>query len=284
MTILFSVVIPTFNRPTDLARCLDCLMHYSDENEQKSLGFQIEFIVTDDGCDSNVHPMLMNDYPWCRYCKGPGRGPAANRNYGASHALGEWIVFTDDDCLPQPGWLEAFATYVQDADVLEGRTSAYGRRNRVDEEVPTNEHGGSLIACNFAIRSQIFNVLGGFNEGFPAPAMEDNELNVRINRLSLQRKFIQTALVLHPWRRRKGISYQKSHAESVAYFVKLYPHYSGSFVLSSQARKLVKALLSSILFSLKTGIYSGIFRQLWLDCYGNYYAWRAVQKVLNNTL
>jgi glycosyltransferase involved in cell wall biosynthesis len=44
-----------------------------------------------------------------RLLHSPGRGSYAARNHGASVARGEWLAFTDADCLPDAGWLGAFA-------------------------------------------------------------------------------------------------------------------------------------------------------------------------------
>lgn len=282
LIMFFSVVIPTCNRIADLRCCLDCLKYYSQEQKQRELGYKVEIIVSDDGIDPNINEMLTLYFPWCRYVPGPRRGPAANRNHGASVARGGWLLFTDDDCLPQPGWIEAFARCVNQAVVLEGRTLPCGQRNRVDQDSPVNESGGALLSCNFAIRSDFFRELGGFNEAFPGPAMEDNELNVRIRKMSLKNEFVYEAIVLHPWRRRKGIDYQITHAKSVAHFVRLHPEYKNYFSLSAQGIKLLRSIKSNLLFSLRSGVYLGLFRQLRLDFFSILYSWWFTHDSLTN--
>ena len=73
-------------------------------------------------------------------------GLAANSNHGAPQARNVQLVFTDDYCLPKPGWIESFARITAHYDVMEGRTSAAGTRIRGDEECPINETGGSTLA------------------------------------------------------------------------------------------------------------------------------------------
>ncbi len=36
-------------------------------------------------------------------------GPATIRNFGVSHAKGDYLVFTDDNYYPAPDWLEILA-------------------------------------------------------------------------------------------------------------------------------------------------------------------------------
>jgi glycosyltransferase involved in cell wall biosynthesis len=275
---LFSVIIPTYQRINDLTLCLGCLSDYFLPHRQSELGFQIEVIVTDDGDEWEVRQQLADLFPWCRYEKGPSRGPAANRNNGAHLARGSWLVFTDDDCLPQAGWLESYAAHTTTFDVLEGRTSPYGERKRVDEDSPINMNGGSLLSCNFAIRSDIFSRLGGFNENFKAAAMEDNELNARVKSNCFRKQFVPDAHVLHPWRRRKGRTYQQMHAKSVALFVNLHPEYASGFTLTSQLTKVLRSIRANVLFSFESGIYAGLCRQLYLDAYNLFLTWRFIRE------
>lgn len=276
---LFTVVIPTYNRQDLLLVCLNSLSHYFNPSFQEAPCPLIEVIVSDDSYSLDLKILLRDRFPWCTYVKGPARGPAANRNHGAKLAKCEWVVFTDDDCIPQEGWLEAFAMHSQNYDVLEGRTLALETRTRADEECPINSSGGFLWSCNFAVRRDAFLNLGGFNEDFPAPAMEDVELNTRINKLGLNRLFVYNAIVLHPWRKRKGLSYAKAHSLSIATYIFLHPDQALRFSLQVQVLTFCRLLQRNIRQAIFTGIYEGLFRQIYLDLYSSYWAWNYVRKI-----
>lgn len=193
----FSVVIPTCHRDESLARCLARL----EPGAQTFPASDYEVIVTDDGSRTNAAAMIRARFPWVRWYAGPKRGPAANRNFGAGHATGNWLAFIDDDCVPDRGWLDAFATVPATVEVCEGRTYVDRPRDHPLDDSPINERGGNLWACNFAIRRELFCGLGGFDIRFPYPAMEDTELRLRLERGGRKPRFVPAAGVLHPWRR-----------------------------------------------------------------------------------
>lgn len=197
----FSVVIPTCNRPALLAVCLERLA----PGAQSLAAAEYEVIVTDDGTDEPIERQLASRFPWVRWTTGPRSGPAANRNHGATLAEGEWLAFTDDDCVPDVTWLAGFAAAARarrDAvQVLEGRTYVDCPRTHPLEFSPINQSGGNLWSCNFAIRRRLFGELGGFDCRFPFNAMEDAELKVRLAQRRIEPEFVPTASVLHPWRR-----------------------------------------------------------------------------------
>jgi GT2 family glycosyltransferase len=194
-TMQFSIVIPTFARPDRLARCLGCV------KTQHLPADSLEIIVTDDSPDEITRKMLARDFPRVRWTQGPQRGPAANRNHGASLASGEWIVFLDDDVEAEPGWLDAMAAAIDGADVIEGKTVCPGKRDHPFEEHVENLTGGNLWSCNMAIRHDCFQQLGGFDEDFPEAGGEDMEFAWRVNRDRLCVVFVPEATVLHPPRR-----------------------------------------------------------------------------------
>jgi GT2 family glycosyltransferase len=210
----FSIVIPTCNRHELLFQALEPIASYISAKCQQRVGFRVEVVVADDARDSNLEPLLALRFPGCVYVEGPHRGPAACRNKGAASASGEWLVFLDDDCIPEPGWLEAYAAQCGTADVLEGRTSPCGVRDRADMECPANETGGYLWSCNMAIRADVFRQMGGFDESFPFAAFEDMDLHFRLLDANKVVKFVPEARVLHPWRIAKGADFLRARAKS----------------------------------------------------------------------
>src|SRR5262245_58451428 len=100
---MFSVVIPTHNRPRELAGCLRALadLHYPRD--------RYEVVVVDDGSRAPPEAIVASFRPWLDLVllSRPHAGPGAARNAGVSRARGEYLAFTDDDCLPDPNWLTA---------------------------------------------------------------------------------------------------------------------------------------------------------------------------------
>lgn len=247
---LFSVIIPTCHRNDLLGKCLDCLV----PGVQTLPSEQYEVIVTDDGSQTTAQDMIRDRYPWVKWVPGSCRGPAANRNNGAKYAQGEWLAFVDDDCLPDPQWLEAFsqATVAQPSClVFEGRTYVDRPRQTLAEISPANELGGYLWSCNFAIQRQLFESIAGFDERFPYAAMEDVELRQRLVKLGYKFAFIKTASVCHPWRHRGGWTELKQHQEATLIYLSIHPeefaNINAQYYLRHTLRSFVKCTIPGIL-------------------------------------
>lgn len=199
-----SVVIPTCNRSDLLVACLDRLA----PGAQTLAASNYEVIVSDDGAsDRQAEAVLKDGYAWATWTAGPRRGPAANRNHGASKVRGEVVVFLDDDCLPDPALLEAYQREFSDDPSLsaaEGQIVSDRKAMRLDEVAPINVTGGLFWSCNVAMRTSVFRKLGGFDERFPHAVMEDVELRCRLRRSAASLKFVPAASVVHPMRRLVG--------------------------------------------------------------------------------
>ena len=234
---LISVVIPTRDRNDALARCLDRLAPCAQSLSHD----QYEVIVADDSAHAAARELLFDRYPWARWTGGPRRGPAANRNAGARVARGEWLVFTDDDCLPEHGWLDAFAAMFSPdekaLDVLEGRTTCRAGLNSPRCTAPLNLHGGNLWSCNFAIRRTHLQQVGGFDERYPYPHMEDADLQARLQKAGFMIRFVPAAEVDHPPRPMPwGAMLARIHESSVLHMTLHGPWRGLPWYLQNQTR------------------------------------------------
>jgi len=191
-----SVVIPTCQRNDRLAQCLERFA----PGRQSLDGGEYEVIVTDDGSETTAREMISDRFPWVKWVQGPRRGPAANRNNGAQHARGEWLVFVDDDCLPDERLLESYAKEMTSGILaLEGSIHPMGEANRDMAECPVNLTGGYFWSANIAVERALFEKIGGFDPAYPMAAHEDQDLFIRLA-AHTQVRFVAEARVDHPVR------------------------------------------------------------------------------------
>ena len=101
----FSVVVPTYNR-------LGRLRHVIAAFERQAYPSDAyEVIVISDGSTDGTDAYLetLQSTMRLRWLTQANQGPAAARNAGVRTAVGEYIVFVDDDVVPEPQLLEEHA-------------------------------------------------------------------------------------------------------------------------------------------------------------------------------
>jgi GT2 family glycosyltransferase len=213
----WSIVVPTRDRRRELSACLARLA----PGAQSLDATHYEVIVSDDGDFDATEAWLRAEVPWVRHVRGPQRGPAANRNAGARAARGAWLVFADDDIVPSPTWLAALADSAGSGDVLEGKTTCEAGMQSPRYHAPENLSGGVLWSCNFAVRRGVFESIGGFDEGFAFPHMEDADLRERLRAAGHPLTWVPAAVVDHPPRRLpSGSQLGRYRAAEVRYLYK----------------------------------------------------------------
>ena len=181
-----SVVIPTYERPDDLERCLHSL-----NPKRQSIEEEFEVLVTDDSNGMESKSLVENRFPFASWDQGKKNGPAGNRNAGVARAKGEWIVFLDDDCFAIPEYLEAYSNAISqypETQVFEGRSSDRPRITWA-EGCPSNEKGGMLWTSNLCIRKDLFTEMNGLDERFRV-AFEDVDLAYRLKQRGMESRFI----------------------------------------------------------------------------------------------
>lgn len=173
---LFSIIIPTYNRPEHLTSCLQSLTQLSYPCDQ------FEVIVVDDGSsdplDTIVQPFLSSLK--LNLIRQPNAGPAAARNRGAKAAQGQFIAFTDDDCRPEATWLKKLKhRFTENPNQIVGghthnllpcnifSTMSQNIVSIVYKHYNAIPYEARFFASNnMAIPTQDFLKIGGFNENF----------------------------------------------------------------------------------------------------------------------
>lgn len=222
MPVDISVIIPTCNRIDLLAKCLNAL----SPEIQNLTNATYEIIVTDDSSNNTTKDYINSYYPNVTYHKGPRKGPASNRNSGAKESNGKWLIFIDDDCIPDNNLLNSYNKEFNTGkyDVFEGKIYTDRPREFYREEAPLNLNGGKMWSCNIAINKNLFHQYNGFEENFPFAAMEDVELHYRIKESNIPIKFIKDAAVMHPWRAHPGLHIITKRQKSFIYLLKKHPN------------------------------------------------------------
>nr|WP_276617049.1 glycosyltransferase [Roseimicrobium sp. ORNL1] len=193
-----SVCIVTRGRPALLRECLEIVI-----NGQSLSREHYDVIVSDDDPEHSAKK-VVEEFAGVTWVSGPARGVAANRNKVVGQSRGEWIVFVDDDELPEPNWLAEVhkAALSGQWDVIEGVVQPTDYPDSIFWYAPTVESPGLFCTANLAIRRDTFVALGGFDEQF-AISHEDMDLGRRIRNAGVPTTFLPKAVVKHPARRQK---------------------------------------------------------------------------------
>jgi len=134
------------------------------------------------------------------------QGPAGGRNAAWRAASAPVVAFTDDDCCPEPGWLEEGLAAME----ADGPCVAVGRTGPPPADahllglpfirVVRNDDASFFATCNVFYRRDDLEAVAGFDETFRTPAGEDTDLGLRIRALGRPARFVAEASVHHPVR------------------------------------------------------------------------------------
>jgi len=102
-----SVIIPVFNQPDELERCLAAL-------QQQSYPLPRFEVVVVDNTPATLLAEVVERFPFARYGTETSPGSYAARNRGIDLARGELLAFTDADCQPERDWLANGARATRD--------------------------------------------------------------------------------------------------------------------------------------------------------------------------
>lgn len=203
-----SVVVPTFRRCRKLMRLLTSFEGLESDHLK-------EVIVVDDCSDDDTRAAMLR---WIeRHHEFDGKyirttsnhGPAWARNIGLKAATGDFVAFTDDDCVADSRWL---TNLVKPLDVANGTVGAggsvlplsrhvaarYYTFHHILEPAPSMLY---LVTANCCYDRNSALSVGGFDTDLSTPGGEDVALSFKLYRQGYRFQMARDAIIYHDYRR-----------------------------------------------------------------------------------
>lgn len=210
-----SIILVVYNGMRYLPDCLASL-------EGECLAYPgSEVIIVDNASSDGSAGWIASHYPAVRLLRqDENLGFAAGNNRGAAAARGDVLVFLNQDTRLLPGWLSALVDGLYQSDHVGLTTSrllymrqperinlcgqdilytgmTFGRGTlRAAGALPEAQPVSAVAGASFAIRRELWEQLGGFDEGF-FMYYEETDLSWRASLLGYQSWYMPGSTALH---------------------------------------------------------------------------------------
>jgi GT2 family glycosyltransferase len=196
-----SVIVPVHKDGDAFRRCI---LHLSQAIPQPE-----EILIISDGAGESID--RLEQETGFRCLKNPsGNGPARARNYGASCATGDLLYFVDSDVIIQADSIgrlrEAFTENASLAALIGSYDDAPAEPNFLSQyknlihhyvHQHSNEETSTFWGACGAIRREVFLELGGFDENYRRPCIEDIEFGYRLKSRGYKIHLLKTLQCKH---------------------------------------------------------------------------------------
>jgi len=210
-----SVIIPVYNDENRIINCVDSVFN------QEQSGYSLEVIVVDNGSTDRTLTVLKNELQpkyerlIVEVCSTPGSYAA--RNAGLAICSGEFVAFTDSDCIVSKNWIENHLKTIKrnENSVGAGEVTFFPESGKTTEQSALdfetmfsmkqqeNAANGKCITANFFCNKQLFNDVGLFNASLKSGG--DVEMSQRVVESGGSIVYQPNASVAHPSRNKSEL-------------------------------------------------------------------------------
>ncbi|MDR3268739.1 MAG: glycosyltransferase [Tannerella sp.] len=230
---LFSLIVPVYNRPDEVAELLESLANQSFKN--------FELVLVEDGStkpcakETEAYRSVMK----INYIVKENTGRSDTRNVGMQSAKGDYFIFFDSDCIIPPEYMETVNRLLEEdyADCFGGPDKEHASFTPMQKAInyamtsfwtTGGIRGGKMNMEKFKPRTfnmgfsrAVYEKTGGFKDMYG----EDIDLSIRINRAGFTTKLYRAAFVYHKRRVNLKKFYKQVHifGQARINLYKLYP-------------------------------------------------------------
>ena len=205
--IVFSFIIPVFNRPDEIKELLESFSKLEDN-------LTYEIVIVEDGSDDtseNIVDSFKGQLDISYYYKS-NSGPGDSRNYGMQQAKGNYFIILDSDVILPSNYLTEVKKFLEKSyyDCFGGPDAAHSSFSNLQKAInfamtsfitTGGIRGGKKQVEDFQPRSfnmglskKAFLASGGFGKIHPG---EDPDLSLRLHKLGFKTTLIENAFVYH---------------------------------------------------------------------------------------
>lgn len=201
-----SIIVAIYNRKEELFELLTSLSQQTDK--------EFEIIIVDDGSAIDLKPTIKNfeEIFDIKYFRKDNSGPGLTRNYGATRAENEWLVFVDSDVIVEKDYIENIKNDILTipCDAFGGADKAHKGFNLMQKAISysmtsvftTGGIRGSKKAVskfqprsfNMGVKKSVFEEVGGFSE---MRIGEDPDLSMTLWEKGFSTAFFDNIAVYH---------------------------------------------------------------------------------------
>ena len=198
-----SVVIPTYNRSSILALCLDSLFNQTYPKDR------YEIIIVNDGSKDNTEDVLREfekkapcGFIWISQ---KNQGITTAENTGLSRTKGTIVCFTADDCIIDKNWISNLVNGFSNDKIgaIGGKVVSYQTNTLIQQFIEEAQildqekffKRNTLITGSAAYRKQVLTDIHGFDNFLIA--CEDLDLSIKTQLLGYSLRYIPDAVVYH---------------------------------------------------------------------------------------
>lgn len=255
-----TVAVATCGRPDGLARCLDALATATRRPD--------EVIVVDQAPSPASHAAIANASVPVRHLLQGRTGLSASRNLALDRTTTDVLAVTDDDCVPDPGWVACIHDVVSEDDlaVLTGPILALGPRPPGGFGLSLRDGKDDVVhrqrvlpwlagsGANLAASVPTLRAVGGWDErlgtGSPGKAAEDIALLDDLLRRGVPIAYDTRFVLRHEWAdRRRRLATRWTYGHGLGAFLALRARDGDRFaarMLSAWTRPHAAALVTGL--------------------------------------